>query len=109
MPLWSISLEEQFYLFWPTLFRLLSLKRFVQASVTIAVLSLISVGYLSAHGAPVWRIWWNTLPQLQYFALGALLCIFGDRLFLRMNLLVRVISSVTAAVCFVGGGFADIR
>jgi peptidoglycan/LPS O-acetylase OafA/YrhL len=109
LPLWSISLEEQFYLFWPTLFRSLSLKRFVQACATITVLSLISVGYLSANGAPVWRVWWNTLPQLQYFSVGALLAIFGDRLFLRTTPSSRLISSSLAAACFLAAGFANRR
>jgi peptidoglycan/LPS O-acetylase OafA/YrhL len=70
-PLWSISVEEQFYLVWPS-FRRHAGRR---ASILLAVATLIvSYGVMArlcfVHA---WNLWPNSFVQFQFFSTGALL------------------------------------
>jgi peptidoglycan/LPS O-acetylase OafA/YrhL len=70
--LWSISLEEQFYLVWPFLQRSLSQKRMAVACLVLLPISSYYVWKLAGAGADVWV---NTLAQSQFFAMGGLLAL----------------------------------
>jgi peptidoglycan/LPS O-acetylase OafA/YrhL len=76
-PLWSVSIEEQFYLSWP-----LVLRRWVDHLVTVALallaVSCITRVYLIAHGAIHPQIWCNSLARLDPFACGALLAVYAQ-------------------------------
>jgi peptidoglycan/LPS O-acetylase OafA/YrhL len=74
-PLWTVSLEEQFYLFWPWVM-LLCLKRgfripyaclIMLAFTVVARLVLVKLGCKSIF------VWTNTFTRLDPLALGALL------------------------------------
>lgn len=72
--LWSVSLEEQFYLVWPWLMRIGRVR--VLAAVNAVMLG-VSYGALwwlavTGHSADM-AIWGNTLVQMQFFAVGSLL------------------------------------
>jgi len=74
-PLWSISVEEQFYLAWPLLLLLFGVSRirklaFVMLGVALALRTLLAV-YDVAHPG----VWCNTLARLDPIALGALLAV----------------------------------
>jgi peptidoglycan/LPS O-acetylase OafA/YrhL len=76
-PLWSISVEEQFYLIWP------SLRRFCSPYVAlIAAFSTLPVAYLAIkwlfhHKTTLpTQIWVNTLVQAQFFGIGAIIALF---------------------------------
>ena len=71
-PLWSISVEEQFYLVWPSLFRALPAAAFEGVAWGVAVASLVCTSVLSRHGAPALHLWLNTVSQGIFFAGGAL-------------------------------------
>ncbi len=74
--LWSISVEEQFYLVLPSVARVVSKSRLAVLSAGVWVASIISTGIIASHHVPMMpRIWFSSLVQFQYFALGALLCI----------------------------------
>ncbi len=72
--LWSVSLEEQFYLVWPWMMRigrvrLLALVNGLMVAVAYGALWRLAA---AGHGADM-AIWGNTLVQMQFFAVGSLL------------------------------------
>jgi peptidoglycan/LPS O-acetylase OafA/YrhL len=80
-PLWSISVEEQFYLFAPWIvkyFNRKSLYRFCALLIVVANAWLYYFGYASVNGhrtANDTRIWADTFVQFEGFAAGILLCL----------------------------------
>jgi peptidoglycan/LPS O-acetylase OafA/YrhL len=72
-PLWSISVEEQFYLGWPLLLRVFGMHRIKQIAIGMLALGLsvrVLLAILGVEGAGVWC---NTFARLDPIALGALL------------------------------------
>ena len=81
-PLWSVSVEEQFYLLWPLLICLLSPRRLVPLAFLGLLLASVTRVVLVATGAihtehPV--IWMNTLTQIDPIAIGALCAVLARR------------------------------
>lgn len=76
LPMWSVCIEEQFYILWPHLVRWTNPIRFVMlmgALLTFSVLyRTMYVMGLPPHADSVWM---NTLTRLDPFALGGLLAI----------------------------------
>jgi peptidoglycan/LPS O-acetylase OafA/YrhL len=73
--LWSISVEEQFYVVWPTLIRLAREGTVLLLCVAIWGTSQIVVVVLCHQQKPWSVIWASTFVQMQYFALGGILSI----------------------------------
>ncbi|WP_158615273.1 acyltransferase [Acidipila sp. EB88] len=72
--LWSISVEEQWYLFWPALHRSLERGQSLLLCCGVVVLSGGLLLFLAEHAPPAslyLTAWVNTGVQFQYFALGA--------------------------------------
>jgi peptidoglycan/LPS O-acetylase OafA/YrhL len=70
-PLWTISVEEQFYLVWPLFLRSLrrrSLILICGLAWCVSQLALILLCLRHANGSEIWP---NSFVHLQYFALGA--------------------------------------
>ena len=84
--LWSLSVEEQFYLFWPFLVFLLSRRGILIACVAaICACPFVRQAFAAAYeadGLSPYAIYdatyWNTLGQLDAFAWGALLTLIPD-------------------------------
>jgi peptidoglycan/LPS O-acetylase OafA/YrhL len=77
-PLWSISVEEQFYLIWPAVIMLGG--RFLKpAALAIVPLSLCCIALQCVYGASVDEIWTNSGSQFLYFAAGTLAAIYFAR------------------------------
>jgi peptidoglycan/LPS O-acetylase OafA/YrhL len=73
--LWSVSIEEQFYLIWPLVIRLVSPRKLGWA---VAAMLLAASGtrlYLLASSAQHPAVWCNTLARLDPIALGVLLAL----------------------------------
>lgn len=72
-PLWSISIEEQFYLTWPWIAKAGGRTAILVVSVLLLPISWITI-YISARSAGVasQSIWFSSLVQFEFFGLGAL-------------------------------------
>jgi peptidoglycan/LPS O-acetylase OafA/YrhL len=75
-PLWSISVEEQFYLCVPWISKYLSRKLIGAFCIMLLLLSNSWLYYLGITHAPGSSIWFNSIVQFQCFAAGILLCLF---------------------------------
>jgi peptidoglycan/LPS O-acetylase OafA/YrhL len=74
-PLWSVSVEEQFYLLWPPVVARLSRKGIVYAALgMIAVANIVRVVMLLTS-ATAMELWGNTFAHLDSIAAGILIAI----------------------------------
>jgi len=74
-PLWSISIEEQFYLAWPFVMKRF-LRRLPEIAIGLLAVSTITRIILATHGASHTAVWCNTFARLDPIAGGALLACF---------------------------------
>lgn len=75
-PLWSISIEEQFYLLWPWAMRWFSRRGlFACALVFISVANITLFILGQRHVETESKVWTSTFVQFQMFATGILLAI----------------------------------
>lgn len=75
-PLWSVSIEEQFYAVWPWLMRG-SRRQLLFSVILMLVVASATRIYLVYVGSVHPAIWCNTLARLDPIALGALLAMSG--------------------------------
>jgi len=75
-PLWSVSVEEQFYLCWPPLVKRLSVRGLVVAAIVMLITSNLTrlLLYVLIHPRNQ-SVWYNTLTRLDPIALGILLAL----------------------------------
>lgn len=83
-PLWSVSMEEQFYLAWPWIVRRWAGKLLTVGVVMIALSFLVRF-ILVANGVNSTQIWTNTLARLDPIAAGAMLGVVVGRGDLRLS------------------------
>jgi peptidoglycan/LPS O-acetylase OafA/YrhL len=75
--LWSISVEEQFYVLWPTLAKLGGTRVIAIGSALCIPVSIAAITYAKLYQQHLdVTIWLNSAVQFQFFGLGALLAIF---------------------------------
>lgn len=95
-PLWSISVEEQFYLFWPWVLRYLPRKRLVLAP--LLMLAIAAVSHMLS--LPMKLSWNGTFTRLDPIAIGILIALLPRielRTPMRMGLMIfGIVSWVTA-------------
>lgn len=89
-PLWSISIEEQFYLVWPMAMKLLGRSGIYAAC---GVLTAVAIGvefyFGETHAAVDTTVWTNTFVQFQTFAAGAALAIYLNGGTVRLSVAAR--------------------
>jgi peptidoglycan/LPS O-acetylase OafA/YrhL len=75
-PLWSVSMEEQFYLCWPPLVKRVSTKGIVVCAILMLLISNLTrlILYIFLHPKNQ-SIWFNTITRLDPIALGILLAV----------------------------------
>lgn len=68
-PLWSLSIEEQFYLLWPPVMKF-------RVEKTVSVLLIVgAVLWIWLFAAKGWKLWYDTPVEFLFFAVGALISI----------------------------------
>ena len=72
-PLWSISVEEQFYIGWPLLLRFFGVNRLKQLAVAMLVVAVLTRIGLAIYGVAHPGVWCNTIARLDPIGLGAIL------------------------------------
>ncbi len=80
IPLWTISIEEQFYLAWPLALRKASVRAMAVIAVSLLVVANIWRICLAITAAPVDHMEYNTFTRLDPIALGILIALFGHKL-----------------------------
>jgi peptidoglycan/LPS O-acetylase OafA/YrhL len=79
-PLWTVSIEEQFYLIWPLLMKMLRRRGMIVAAIVTFLLATVSrVGFMLA-GSSGGFIYYGSVSRCDSLALGILLALFADRL-----------------------------
>ena len=101
---WSLSVEEQFYLFWPLVVFRLPARRLLIVCLWIAAGALMLRCALVAHGIGWWTLYTFTPCRMDALALGSAgacaLCVPAVSAWLRCHL--RSLSVWTLAVFIVG-------
>jgi peptidoglycan/LPS O-acetylase OafA/YrhL len=74
-PLWSISIEEQFYLLWPAVVKRAGTVMMLALTVCMLALANATRLYLGLHHAMETQAWCNTLVHLDPIAAGILIAV----------------------------------
>ena len=78
--LWTVSIEEQFYLIWPLLMKMLRRRGMIVAAIVTFLLATVSrIGFMLA-GWSGGFIYYGSTSRCDSLALGILLALFADRL-----------------------------
>lgn len=77
--LWSISVEEQFYLLWPFLVRFGGERALRAVIPVVCAVSALAIWYAGHHALDMNKYWTNSLIEFVYFAVGALLAVMLHR------------------------------
>lgn len=72
-PLWSVSIEEQFYLSWPWVVRQLDLRWVRNVALTLLVVPTLTRIFLAYHHSSPDMFWCNTFARLDPVLAGILL------------------------------------
>jgi peptidoglycan/LPS O-acetylase OafA/YrhL len=73
--LWSIGVEEQFYLLLPGIAKICSRKALLAVAVSAWLVSQLGLVWMCTHHYTLTMIRFHTLTHIQYFALGAIVSI----------------------------------
>jgi peptidoglycan/LPS O-acetylase OafA/YrhL len=100
-PLWSVSVEEQFYLLWPPIVSRLNHKKILIASAVMALIANIDrvIEIVFFHHSAV-MMWPNTLAHLDTFAAGIAIAVLLDGKAPAFGWPARILMSVGGLVCF---------
>lgn len=75
-PLWSVSLEEQFYLLWPLAVRWCGIRSLKHIAVALLLVAFAARAVLVAAHAGYDAIWYGTLSRIDPIACGILLALY---------------------------------
>ena len=74
-PLWSVCVEEQFYVVWPALMKKNKTRHFAGIMLLLLGIAAGTRLYLVMNGKAFGSLWFNTFARLDPFALGGLLAL----------------------------------
>lgn len=99
-PLWSIAVEEQFYLVIPFLTKIGKRKLLTIVSIILLVVAYdLSIYYAKLKYSGESGQWVNSFFQFHFFAIGALLAIFLKGKIPKWSILTRIIFFIMALLC----------
>lgn len=99
--LWSVNVEEQFYLVWPVLTNFCGRRNLVAISTAILAASYAVLLWLGARGGfSDLTLRYNSFVEMQYFAAGALLAAWLPRQGIRMPGAARLLLGVVGLSCW---------
>ncbi|HYE25348.1 MAG TPA: acyltransferase [Clostridia bacterium] len=98
-PLWSVSIEEQFYLAWPAVVKRIGERGLVIASGVLLVVATATRFYLGAQHAGESQVWCNTFARLDPIALGILLAVFLGGSAPQLSLMTRTSLGTGGLAC----------
>jgi len=106
--LWSVSIEEQFYLTWPLALRKCSRQMLVGIAIGLIVVAnvtrvILAQGVITEH-----TVWPNTFAELDFIALGILSAIFLKERMVRSRL-VRLALGAVGLLIFISSGHFSPR
>ncbi|MEI9975162.1 MAG: acyltransferase [Ignavibacteriota bacterium] len=111
-PLWSISVEEQFYAIWPPIVKFGGKKLAYCAAGIFMIGAGVWIWVFSAKG---WRLWYDTPVEFLFFAAGVLIALRTHRkelsrtpVAVRCALMACGIACLAAAVQFGGVGTDNV-
>jgi peptidoglycan/LPS O-acetylase OafA/YrhL len=100
-PLWSIAVEEQFYIAIPVLTRFGGRKMLIAVSIALLIISyIVSIYYANLKYSGESGQWVNSWFQFQFFSAGALLAIFLKSRVPRWSIIVRGCAFLFALACW---------
>ena len=89
-PLWSVSIEEQFYLLWPLVVRAARRTQIVAIAFCLILVAFLARWMLLARSAPRRAIWFNTFTRLDDMALGVLIAVLLNGRIPKIHPAIRV-------------------
>lgn len=98
--LWSVSVEEQFYLFAPWIVKYLNRKLLFGLCIALFLTSNLWIYHLGTQGANQDRIWPDSIAQFQCFAAGILLCLVLNGRIPRLANWQRMVLLAGSAACW---------
>jgi peptidoglycan/LPS O-acetylase OafA/YrhL len=99
-PLWSVSIEEQFYLVWPPVVARLSERQIVIAALGMMVLANVVRVHAAVLGWDTQQLWGNTFAHLDSIAAGIAVAVVLHGRTLTFGTTARVALLLGALLCF---------
>ncbi len=100
IPLWTVSIEEQFYLTWPLALRKARGRRLAVIAIGVLLLAHILRAWMVVTGASINAMEYNTFTRLDPIALGILIALFQKQLpaFVRWQRWALILGGIAAFV-----------
>lgn len=98
---WSLCIEEQFYLAWPVLIAICSRKTFSRLLIAILIVEPLLRWYLASNGVDSMVIYRNTFTRLDGLALGSLVAVVSNNGNFRYRRAAMILAFVTAGITVV--------
>lgn len=101
-PLWSVSVEEQFYIAWPLLLKTIGVRHIRALAIILLAIASGTRLLLAYHQAPFIAVWCNTFARLDPIAAGALLASALHGKEFRLSKAMRLVMTILGIALWIG-------